>query len=102
MDPNPKPEVAVALTDDFTACFGFATAETLASNFEKSATLRSIVSECTEGKYQQCLPDSAEWLKDFVYGLFNRLEANQERLAQVINGLREESEALEPGHRSIH
>ena len=102
MDPNPKPEVAIALTDDFTACFGFATTETLTANFEKSATLRSIVSECTEGKYEQCYSDNSEWLKDFVYGLFNSLEGNQERLVQVINGLREESEALEPELRSIH
>mmetsp|Transcript_86554 Transcript_86554/g.119207 ORF Transcript_86554/g.119207 Transcript_86554/m.119207 type:complete len:133 (-) Transcript_86554:27-425(-) len=28
-DPNPKPEIAIALSDDFIACFGFAGAEQL-------------------------------------------------------------------------
>lgn len=29
-----------------------------------------------------------------VFGLFNRLDGNQERLAQVIAGLKQESEAV--------
>ena len=94
--------MAIALTDDFTACFGFATPEVLAQNFADSATLRSLVSECTEGKHTECSPDNAEWLKDFVFGLFNRLDGNQERMAQVIAGLKAESEARASGEKSVH
>ncbi len=65
-DPNPKPEVAIALTDDFAACLGFATPETMAANFRDSPTLQSIVAACTENKHSACLPNSAEWLKDMV------------------------------------
>ena len=28
-DPNHKPEIAIALNDDFVACYGFASAETI-------------------------------------------------------------------------
>ena len=38
-DPNPKPEVAVALTDDFAALYGFATPATMEANFSASPTL---------------------------------------------------------------
>lgn len=91
-DPNPKPEVAVALTEDFAACFGFATPATLNANFAASPTLQSIVSECTGGKYSQCEPENAEWLRDMIAGLFNHLDTSPERLAQVIAGLKSESE----------
>mmetsp|Transcript_27106 Transcript_27106/g.33654 ORF Transcript_27106/g.33654 Transcript_27106/m.33654 type:complete len:191 (-) Transcript_27106:423-995(-) len=101
-DPNPKPEVAVALTDDFAACYGFATAATLAANFAASPTLQSIVGECTGGRYSECDPESADWLKNMIAGLFNHLDADSERLTQVITGLRQESEALGPAVRSIH
>lgn len=101
-DPNPKPEVAIALTDDFAALFGFATPDLLAANFSQSPTLQSIVAECTENKHQECQAESAEWLKDMVFGLFNRLDGNQERLAQVIAGLKQESEAVPADQRSLH
>jgi mannose-6-phosphate isomerase class I len=31
-DPNPKPEIAIALSDDFSACFGFASPEIIREN----------------------------------------------------------------------
>ena len=71
----------MALSDDFAACFGFSTSETLSKNFANSATLRSIISDCTNGKHSECVADSEDWLKDFVFGLFNTLDSNQERLA---------------------
>ena len=101
-DPNPKPEVAVALTDDFAACYGFATAETLSANFRDSPTLQSIVAECTSGQYQECVADSADWLKAMVSGLFNHLDNNQERLCEVIAGLKAESEAVAAESRTLH
>lgn len=48
------------------------------------------------------MPESEEWLKDFIFGLFNKLDGNTERIAQVIAGLKSESEALAPEARTIH
>ena len=101
-DPNPKPEVAVALTNDFAACFGFATPQTVAENFSGSPTLQSIIAECTGGQYQECLPDDVDWLTKMVDGLFNFLDKNPERLAIVIAGLKAECEQVEPAARSLH
>lgn len=33
-DPNHKPEIAVALVDDFLACYGFASAVTMQANLQ--------------------------------------------------------------------
>jgi mannose-6-phosphate isomerase len=33
-DPNHKPEIAIAINDNFIACFGFLTPDKLQSNFE--------------------------------------------------------------------
>ena len=101
-DQNPKPEVAIALTDDFTACYGFATPETLAANFEASQTPKSIVAEVTDGNFEICEPDNADWLKSFVSGLFNKLQNDQAKLSTVIEGLKTESEAVPSESRSIH
>ena len=38
-DPNPKPELAIALSDDFEACFGFADEQTLVKNFAENKAL---------------------------------------------------------------
>lgn len=38
-DPNPKPELAIALGDDFEACFGFADEQTLVKNFAENKAL---------------------------------------------------------------
>ena len=101
-DPNPKPEVAIALTDDFAACFGFATPETLAQNFASSPTLQSIVSEVTGGSFDACQPESAEWLRSFVGGLFDKLQNDAARMSTVIQGLKAEAEAVDAAARSLH
>ena len=62
------------MTDDFAACFGFATSETLAANFSASSTLQGLVGAVTDGKWDRCETDNEEWLRDFVYGLFHRLD----------------------------
>lgn len=36
-DPNPKPEIAIALKDDFTACVGFMTIERIVDNINQLA-----------------------------------------------------------------
>ena len=90
------------MTDDFVACFGFATPETLAVNFEASPTLRSIVTEVTDGSFEICEPENTDWLRSFVSGLFNRLQGDQVKMSTVIQGLKAESEAVAPEGRSLH
>ena len=50
------------------------------------------MAECTGGKYTECVPDSSDWMREMVSGLFNYLDANPERLSAVIAGLKQESE----------
>lgn len=38
-DPNHKPEIAIALSDDFMACYGFLTAEKIKANLEANPKL---------------------------------------------------------------
>ena len=38
-DPNHKPEIAIALGDDFLACYGFASAETILNNLKENPAL---------------------------------------------------------------
>lgn len=65
-DPNPKPEIAISLTDDFEACFGFADEETIHQNFGQNPILLTLQSEF--GLDQQS--DKSEWLKKYVHNLF--------------------------------
>ena len=41
-DPNHKPEIAVALSDNFLACYGFASAETIKANLESNPVLAEV------------------------------------------------------------
>ena len=38
-DPNHKPEIAIALSDDFKACYGFSTPEKILANLQSNPTL---------------------------------------------------------------
>lgn len=38
-DPNHKPEIAVALGNDFVACYGFASSQTIQQNFKENPVL---------------------------------------------------------------
>ena len=41
-DPNHKPEIAIALNDNFLACYGFCEAETLRKNFAENKVLAKL------------------------------------------------------------
>ena len=41
-DPNHKPEIAIALSDDFVACYGFASAETIMKNLDENPKLAEL------------------------------------------------------------
>ena len=68
-DPNPKPEIAIALGDDFEACFGFADEATIVKNMEENTALKSLVPDLTDGKYDVPKLDG-DFLELFVKGMF--------------------------------
>jgi mannose-6-phosphate isomerase len=41
-DPNHKPEIAIALNDNFLACYGFSEAEALRKNFAENKVLAKL------------------------------------------------------------
>jgi mannose-6-phosphate isomerase len=43
-DPNHKPEIAVALSDDFMACYGFCSADKILHNLQANPTLAETFS----------------------------------------------------------
>lgn len=69
-DPNPKPEIAIALSDDFEACFGFVDEETLNKNVAQNPALKVLFSNFIESSEQ---PHS-ESLKQITEGLFCKLD----------------------------
>jgi mannose-6-phosphate isomerase len=42
-DPNPKPEIAIALSEDFEACFGFADLNLIELNFKQNPPLAELL-----------------------------------------------------------
>ena len=43
-DPNHKPEIAIALSDDFEACYGFCSTEKVMANLEANPVLKEVFS----------------------------------------------------------
>ena len=68
-DPNPKPEIAIALGDDFEACFGFADEATIVKNLTENNALAGLVPALTDGKYDVPKLDN-DFLELFVKGMF--------------------------------
>ena len=65
-DPNHKPEIAIALSDDFVACYGFASAETIKKNLTENPKLAELFPGEPNDQY----------LKDIVDIMFNKLDKN--------------------------
>jgi mannose-6-phosphate isomerase class I len=62
-DPNPKPEIAIALSDDFMACIGFMSLQNI------KVSLKENVPELLE-----VVNDSENFLRDFCTYLFMDLD----------------------------
>lgn len=58
-DPNHKPEIAIALVDDFLACYGFAPKELMKKNLDENPVLAEAFAIDND------LPDE-EYLKTIV------------------------------------
>lgn len=84
-DPNHKPEIAIALSDDFAACYGFAPAEKIVANLEANPALKETFSL---GEKQ--VPD-AQYLQQCIETMFLTLdtEEKKEELTNIINKMGE-------------
>lgn len=82
-DPNHKPEIAVALSEDFKACYGFTSAERIQSNLEANPILAETFPLGAKNK-----PDE-EYLKQCIEQMFLVLDTpeNKEKLTGIITGI---------------
>lgn len=95
-DPNHKPEIAIALEDNFLACYGFCSAETIKKNLEENPVLGEIFGLTGE-------PD-AEYLKSTVHKMFYELDTEEKigDLTSYIEAMHAHIKGLDQGALSEH
>ena len=69
-DPNHKPEIAIALNDDFVACYGFASAETIQKNLDQNPALAALF-------VPKSTPLNEDFLRQTISKMFNELDTNE-------------------------
>ena len=69
-DPNHKPEIAIALVDDFLACYGFASKELMLKNLKENPVLAEVF------PITGAEPDE-QYLKDIVKKMFLELDTDE-------------------------
>ena len=94
-DDNHKPEIAIALGDDFSACFGFLTAARITENFTQNPKL----AEAMDYKGEEI---NEEFLKKSVYRMFYEIDKDLEGLEQINQAIGAHIESLSPETRSEH
>lgn len=98
-DPNHKPEIAVALVDDFLACYGFASCEVIQANMKENPVLAEIF-PLREG----CDAPDAQYLKDSVNKMFYELDTpeSKELLTSYIEKINENIKGKDQASLSEH
>ena len=96
-DPNHKPEIAIALNDDFVACYGFASAETIQANLDQNPALAALFKP-------ESLPLNEEFLKQTISKMFNELDTadNEATRRSTIESIVQNINSLEESQRSQH
>lgn len=79
-DPNPKPEIAIALKDDFVACFGFSDEESFVTNCEQNPALKTLAQRLHKDLDTSTEVDYSYFLQEFNKYLFNQLDHNRDDL----------------------
>jgi len=88
-DPNPKPEIAIALSDDFTAFMGFMPVDKIRSTFE------SLLPEIFDAvKFEE-----PQFLKRLCHYFFNELDHDKAQLMALIDKLGERCKNMETLHQ---
>ncbi|TNV78480.1 hypothetical protein FGO68_gene12165 [Halteria grandinella] len=95
-DDNHKPEIAIALGDDFMALFGFLSPEKLALNFKQNKALSEVFS------YTESTVIDADFLKGCVKHMFYELDKDLENLQGITTVLQHEITAIPESDRSLH
>jgi len=95
-DTNHKPEIAIALEDNFLACYGFCSPEVIQANLKENPVLAEIFPLGAE-------PD-AQFLKDAVQKMFFDLDTaeNKEKLADYISRINAHVKSLDQATLSEH
>lgn len=95
-DPNHKPEIAIALEDNFLACYGFCSAETIKKNLAENPVLGEIFGLTGE-------PD-AEYLKTTVHKMFYEFDLEEKKgdLTNYIEAMHSHISGLDQGALSEH
>jgi len=88
-DPNHKPEIAIALGDNFLACYGFASKELITRNLEENPILKEAFPVVNES------PDE-QYLRDIVRKMFTELDtdAQKDTRTAYISKLKQHIESL--------
>ncbi len=79
-DGNPKPEMAIALSDNFIACCGFADKATIQKNFEENEVLLKLLPVLTLGEFYEPQLENPKFLKMFVEALLLKMDFAKEFL----------------------
>jgi mannose-6-phosphate isomerase len=79
-DANPKPEMAIALSDNFIACCGFADDATIKKNFEENEVLLKLLPVLTLGEFYEPDAENPKFLKMIVEALFLKMDSAKEFL----------------------
>jgi mannose-6-phosphate isomerase len=96
-DDNHKPEIAIAISDDFSACFGFVTAEKLRENLIGNRVLGEVL-----GYQEGSTLIEENFLKQCVHQMFFVLDKDHEKLEEIINKLTNDIKSVEEGQRTEH
>ena len=79
-DPHPKPEIAIALSDDFIACMGFLSPQEMHEN------LKLIAPELLH----HCPQQGPDWIKKLCTYLFVELDEDKPLLEEIIRKAHEQ------------
>jgi mannose-6-phosphate isomerase class I len=81
-DSNHKPEIAIALCDDFIGCYGFTSIDNIVKNLGENPILAEVFPPGENG------PDE-KYLKDTCHKMFFELDTpeHKDKLTYIITGL---------------
>tara|TARA_B110000285_G_scaffold231764_1_gene301207 strand:- start:722 stop:1024 length:303 start_codon:yes stop_codon:yes gene_type:complete len=72
-DPNHKPEIAVALCDNFIACYGFASSQIIQQNLQQNPVLQEIFEVAAD------FVPNEQFLQDIVKRMFYDLDTEDNK-----------------------
>lgn len=96
-DPNPKPEIAIALSNDFIALAGFADNATIIKNFTENDVLHKLLPVLSVGEYYEPKPEDPKFLKMLVSAFLEKMDYGKEFLEDTAKRLEVEILTMKEG-----